>query len=169
MRSDHVFGARSQKKGKKNPPNCVLSHMRVVINEPRLLHFRCQFPKLKKFRAGLLRAPPTRLSAPAYSVAMATSNQRGATAAAGPRGSERRRWSTYGTMAARPPACASGARFNPAVSVESSQDGTGAGPGWVAFDPESAARTHFLPYFLGSAHALAANERGTLYGRRLAR
>lgn len=62
-------------------------------------------------------------------------------------------------MAARPPACASGARSNPAASVESSQDRTGAGPGWVTSDPKSATWTSFLPDFLSHARALATNDR----------
>lgn len=82
--------------------------------------------------------------------------------AAGPRGSERRRWSTYGTMAARPPACASGARFNPAVSAESSHPRTGAGPEPAVTTPPRRKRRR--------PSAFRRRPRRTdLHGRRLAR
>ena len=100
MRSDHVFGASSQKKKKKEEkkkdekkkkeksslivfcPICGL-----LLTSVRLQHFRCQFPKLKKFRAGLPPPPHSqrRLTALPWQP---------------PISEERRRWSTYGTMAA---------------------------------------------------------------------
>lgn len=39
-------------------PNCVLSHMWIIITTIHLLHFLCQFPKLKKYHVEIYSAPP---------------------------------------------------------------------------------------------------------------
>lgn len=73
----------------------------LLLTTIHLLHFLCQFPKLKKYHVVIYSATPP-FSAPASSVTMATSNQQGwwsLPAVCLARGSERRRWSTYGTMA----------------------------------------------------------------------
>lgn len=100
-------------------PNCLSSHMWIIISDAHFSHFRCQFTKLK--------TPPR----PPHGVAMATSNQRGRPrvwreAPRGAGGAHMEQWKQQKKSAALIPPLAAAAI---AIAIAAAPPPTPAGPG----------------------------------------